>query len=105
MSAKTEPRELKPIPHVTVEERVARGREARTEAPRSSHAALQLQPDRDPIAILEAQAATRVAELLPIRYGRMLASPFAFYRGGAAIMANDLAGSARTELRVQLVGD
>jgi len=90
---------------MTVEERVRRGREARTTASRSSLAALELQPERDPIATLEAQAATRVAELLPIRYGRMLASPFAFYRGAAAVMAGDLASAAKTGLRVQLVGD
>jgi uncharacterized protein (DUF2252 family) len=100
-----EQREIQPIAHATVAERVRRGRDARTLASRSSLAALELQPDRDPISILEAQAATRVEELLPIRYGRMLASPFAFYRGGAAIMANDLALSPRTGLRVQLVGD
>ena len=106
MNVRTEEsREIQPIAHATVAERVRRGRDARTLASRSSLAALELQPDRDPISILEAQAATRVEELLPIRYGRMLASPFAFYRGGAAIMANDLASSPRTGLRVQLVGD
>jgi uncharacterized protein (DUF2252 family) len=100
-----EPRDIQPVVHLTVEERLSRGRAARTEAPRSSHAAIEPQADRDPVAILEAQAATRVAELLPIRYGRMLASPFAFYRGAAAVMANDLAPSPKTGLRVQLVGD
>jgi uncharacterized protein (DUF2252 family) len=100
-----EPLPLQPIVHVTVAERVDRGRAARLSAPRSSNAALEMQPDRDPIAILEAQAETRVRELVPIRYGRMLASPFAFYRGAAAVMANDLAPLPRTGLRVQLVGD
>ena len=96
---------VQPVVHLTVDERVARGRGARTTAPRSSHAALELPPERDPVAILEAQAVGRVQELLPIRYGRMLESPFAFYRGAAAVMANDLAPSPRTDLRVGLVGD
>ncbi|HWB23727.1 MAG TPA: DUF2252 domain-containing protein [Gaiellaceae bacterium] len=97
--------DIQPLPHLTVDERVERGRAARATAPRSAQAALELAADRDPIAILEAQAESRVAELLPIRYGRMLASPFAFYRGAAAVMANDLAPLPRTDLRVQLVGD
>jgi uncharacterized protein (DUF2252 family) len=63
-------------------------------------------PDRrSPIALLEDQAAERVPELLPIRYGRMSASPFAFYRGAAYVMASDLAGTPRTGIRVQLCGD
>jgi uncharacterized protein (DUF2252 family) len=96
---------LQPVVHLTVDERAARGRKARMTTPRSSHAALELRPDRDPISILEAQAETRVPELVPIRYGRMLASPFAFYRGAAAVMANDLAPGTRTGLPVGLVGD
>ena len=59
----------------------------------------------DPIALLEEQAADRVSELVPIRYGRMSASPFAFYRGAAYVMASDLAGTPQTGLRVQLCGD
>ena len=71
--------------HLSVDERVARGRAARQEAPRSSHGRWQPAPDRpDPISLLEEQAATRVPELVPIRYGRMLASPFTFYRGCGA---------------------
>jgi uncharacterized protein (DUF2252 family) len=97
--------QIQPVVHLTVDERVARGRAARTATPRSSHAALELAHGRDPVAILEAQGAGRVQELLPIRYGRMLESPFAFYRGAAAVMANDLAPSPRTDLRVGLVGD
>ena len=63
-------------------------------------------PDRaDPIAILEAQGASRVPELVPIRYGRMAVSPFTFYRGAAAVMAADLAAQPRTSLKVQLCGD
>ena len=74
--------------------------------PRSVHAAWDLAADRpDPVALLEEQGKTRVAELLPIRYGRMLASPFAFYRGAAAIMATDLAHAPNTGLHVQLCGD
>ena len=60
---------------------------------------------RDPVELLEEQAASRVPELVPIRYGRMLVSPFTFYRGAAYLMAADLAGSQRTGLRVQLCGD
>ena len=60
---------------------------------------------RDPVALLEEQAASRVQELVPIRYGRMLVSPFTFYRGAAYPMAADLAGAPRTGLEVQLCGD
>jgi Uncharacterized protein conserved in bacteria (DUF2252) len=60
---------------------------------------------RDPVEVLEEQATTRVSDLVPIRYGRMLVSPFTFYRGAAALMAADLAGSPRTGLAVQLCGD
>ena len=98
-------RQNQPVTHLTVEERTERGRSARALASRSSQAILELAADRDPVATLEAQGATRVADLLPIRYGRMLASPFAFYRGAAAVMASDLAQSPKTGLRVQLVGD
>jgi uncharacterized protein (DUF2252 family) len=93
------------VPHFTVAERAARGHAARTECPRSSHAGFELGEDRDPVAILEAQAPSRVPELVPIRYGRMLVSPFSFYRGAAAIMAHDLASTPRAGLRVQLCGD
>jgi uncharacterized protein (DUF2252 family) len=84
-----------------------RGRAARKEAPRRSHSEWRLRTasDRDPVAILQAQAETRVPELVPIRYGRMLESPFAFYRGAAAVMAADLARTATTGLRTQLAGD
>lgn len=83
----------------------ARGKAARATARRSSHAAWEPAAARDPIAILEAQAPERVPELVPIRYGRMLESPFAFYRGAAAVMAADLADSPTTGVRVQLCGD
>ncbi len=92
--------------HLTVEERVARGRAARTETPRASHGRWEPAADRpDPVALLEEQAASRVPELVPIRYGRMLASPFTFYRGGALIMAADLAATPVTGVTVQLCGD
>ena len=74
--------------------------------PIPSHAAWEpAAGGRDPIALLEAQASTRLPELAPIRYGRMLTSPFAFFRGGAALMAADLAGHPHSNLRVQLCGD
>jgi uncharacterized protein (DUF2252 family) len=89
-----------------VAERAAAGRAARSVARRSSHAAWEPPPDReDPVAILERQAATRVPDLVPIRYGRMSASPFAFYRGSAAVMAADLARTPASGLRVQVCGD
>jgi uncharacterized protein (DUF2252 family) len=86
-------------------ERAAAGKAARSEAPRSGHADWQPGEDRDPLALLSAQDETRVPELVPIRWGRMLRSPFAFYRGGAAAMAADLAGSPTAGLEVQLCGD
>jgi len=94
------------VPHLSPAERAARGRAARGEVPRSSHAAWEAWSERpDPIALLEEQAETRVPELVPIRYGRMVASPFAFFRGSAYVMASDLAGSPRSGMRVQLCGD
>jgi uncharacterized protein (DUF2252 family) len=94
------------VPHLTVTERVARGKAARSEIPRSSHADFTPAPHRaDPIELLERQAETRVPELVPIRYGRMLVSPFTFYRGAALIMASDLAATPRSGLTVQCCGD
>ncbi|HZN87601.1 MAG TPA: DUF2252 domain-containing protein [Thermoleophilaceae bacterium] len=94
------------VPHPSVEERVARGKAARSAVPRSSHARFEPASDRrDPVELLEQQAATRVADLVPIRYGRMLASPFAFYRGAALIMAADLATTPVSGVSVQLCGD
>ncbi len=87
-------------------ERAALGKAAREAVPRSSHGVWKPGPDRrDPVALLEGQAATRVPELVPIRYGRMLVSPFTFYRGAALLMAADLAATPRTSLQVQLCGD
>jgi len=85
-------------------ERAATGKSARADRPRSSHAELG-GGSRDPVAILAAQDETRVADLVPIRYARMLASPFAFFRGAAAVMAADLAETPATALTVQLCGD
>ncbi|MFD5102399.1 DUF2252 domain-containing protein [Streptomyces albidochromogenes] len=88
------------------EERAARGRAARARAPRSAHA--QFTPSRhrqDPVVTIERQSATRVPELVPIRYGRMAESPFRFYRGAAAVMAGDLATTPDSGLRAQLCGD
>src|SRR2546429_181605 len=82
------------------------GRAARWDVKRSTQAAFEPAPGRpDPVDVLERQAASRVTELVPIRYGRMLVSPFTFYRGAAAIMAADLAASPNSGLRVQLCGD
>ena len=90
----------------TTSERHEQGRALRKVVPRSELGAWDPAPDRaDPIDVLEAQAASRVPELVPIRYGRMAASPFAFFRGGAAIMAADLATTPVTGLTVQACGD
>jgi uncharacterized protein (DUF2252 family) len=89
-----------------VSERVAVGRAARSDSRRSSHAAWEPPEDRaDPVTVLERQALTRVPELVPIRYGRMAASPFAFFRGAAAVMSADLARTPVSGLRVQACGD
>jgi uncharacterized protein (DUF2252 family) len=93
------------LPHSTVADRAAHGRAARARAPRSSQSAFEVAADRDPIAIIEAQNASRVPELVPIRYGRMLVSPLAFFRGAPAVMARDLASMPSAGLRVQLSGD
>ena len=91
---------------LTVEQRVAAGRTARTATPRSSHASWTPPAARvDPVSVLQDQDASRVAELVPIRHARMLRSPFAFFRGAAAIMAADLASTPRTGFDVQLCGD
>ncbi|MGA5064603.1 DUF2252 domain-containing protein [Streptomyces exfoliatus] len=97
---------LRAARHATPEERAALGKEARRRSPRSGHAEYRPAADRpDPLTVLEAQSATRVPELVPIRYGRMIESPFRFYRGAAAIMASDLAGTPRSGLTAQLCGD
>ncbi len=94
------------VEHLSVAERVALGKAARKEVPRSSHAAYEPPARRpDPVKLLERQAKTRVPGLVPIRYGRMLVSPFTFYRGAALIMASDLAKTPRSGLQVQCCGD
>ncbi|HSJ43165.1 MAG TPA: DUF2252 domain-containing protein [Euzebyales bacterium] len=93
-------------PWLSPDERAALGRDARAATPRSSHAAWEPSVDRpDPVAQLVEQAEGRVPDLVPIRYGRMLVSPLAFYRGAANIMASDLATTPASGLRVQLCGD
>jgi uncharacterized protein (DUF2252 family) len=94
------------LPHPSVEDRRELGRSVRDRVPRSTVASWEASADRpDPVDMLERQAALREPSLVPLRYGRMLASPFAFYRGGAQLMATDLAGMANTGLTVQLCGD
>jgi uncharacterized protein (DUF2252 family) len=96
----------KRVEHPTPAERAARGKAVRSKVPRSSHGEWAPAPDRaDPVELLEEQAQTRVPELVPIRYGRMLVSPFAFFRGSAYLMASDLARVPRTGLHSQLCGD
>ncbi len=98
--------ESRVVPHMAVQERVERGKAAQKSCPHSVHAAWNPQDDRpDPVDLLEAQATTRIPELVPIRYERMLVSAFAFYRGAAAIMAMDLSTMPNTGLSAQLCGD
>ena len=100
------PSRAKVVPHLTPAERAARGKAARAEVGRSVHGEWASPANRrDPVDLLEAQASTRVQELVPIRYGRMLVSPFTFFRGAASVMASDLSGGPRTGLEVQLCGD
>src|SRR5260370_33470852 len=95
-----------PAPRLTLQERIARGRAARARVPRSSHAAVSPSPRRpDPVTLLETQAAPRVPELVAIRYRRMLASPFTFFRGAALVMAADLASMPDSGIRAQSCGD
>jgi uncharacterized protein (DUF2252 family) len=94
------------VVHLTPEQRAAHGKAARAQVPRERHAEFAPAPTRpDPMSLLEEQARTRLPELVPIRYGRMSASPFGFYRGGALIMASDLATTPTTGLRSQICGD
>src|SRR4051812_33649951 len=97
---------LKPVPQFTPAERAARGKAARAELPRSVHGAWE-PPSmrRNPVDLLEEQAEARLPGLGAIRYGRMLVSPFTFFRGAAYLMAADLADGPRTGLHAQLCGD
>lgn len=90
--------------NLSLTERASQGRSARDHLALEDHAQL-LTGTRDPVELLESQAGLRVADLVPIRYGRMVASPFAHYRGGALIMAADLSRSPNSGLQVQLCGD
>jgi uncharacterized protein (DUF2252 family) len=102
----SEKQEFKPVPHPDVEARQAKGKAARAAVPRSEHAALDPADERpDPVELLKGQETTRVPELLAIRHERMLASPFAFYRGAAVIMAADLGALPNSGLKVQACGD
>ena len=97
---------VRSIAHPGVDDRRAGGREARNRTPLSSHAGWTPAADRpDPVALLEEQDATREPDLVPVRHGRMLVSPFTFYRGAAKIMAADLDGTPTAGLQAQLCGD
>ncbi|UGQ12623.1 DUF2252 domain-containing protein [Yinghuangia sp. ASG 101] len=97
---------LRAEPTATPAERAALGKAARRAVPRSSHAEFAPPARRpDPLDILEAQSASRLPDLVPIRYARMTESPFRFYRGAAAVMASDLAASPVSGIRAQLCGD
>ena len=94
------------IEHLSAEERKARGKASREKTPASSHSGWKPATDRpDPVALLEEQNLTREPDLVPVRHGRMLVSPFTFYRGAAKIMAADLKDTPRAGLNVQLCGD
>jgi uncharacterized protein (DUF2252 family) len=95
----------KPARHPGRDERRAAGKQARVLAPLESHAEFEPLPGRDPLGLLLGQAASRVPELVPVRHGRMMVSPFTFYRGAALPMAADLATTRTSGLRVQLCGD
>lgn len=100
------PYSYRQTPYLTVADRVAAGKALRQTVKRSTHEVYQPPRNReDPIAILEAQARTRLPDLVPIRYARMMASPFAFLRGAAAIMIQDIAPAATTGINVQACGD
>ncbi len=96
----------KVLSHLTAAESRVKGKAARAKVPRDSHASFEAVADRpDPVSLLEEQATTRVPELVPIRYGRMLVSPFTFFRGAALIMASDLSTTPRSGLTAQVCGD
>ena len=96
----------KEIAYPTIDERRARGDEARTRTPPSGHSGWKRAVDRpDPVALLAKQDVTREPDLVPVRHGRMMASPFTFYRGAAAVMAADLKDTPVAGLDAQLCGD
>jgi uncharacterized protein (DUF2252 family) len=97
---------VKKVAHPSVEERLAHGKEAQNLTPPSSHTGWAAATDRpNPVGLLEEQNVTREPDLVPVRHGRMLVSPFTFYRGAAKIMAADLDGTPTAGLKVQLCGD
>jgi len=97
---------VREIAHPSIDERKARGLEARDRAPVSSHTEWRPAADRpDPVALLEEQNRTREPDLVPVRHGRMMVSPFTFYRGAAKIMATDLKDTPVAGLEAQLCGD
>lgn len=104
-AADAAPVPLPPVPHPTRAERRAAGKAARAATPFEALTEVSTGERPDPIALLEQQAASRVPELVPIRYGRMLVSPFTFYRGAALIMAEDLASTPNSGLYTMLCGD
>ena len=94
------------VPHLSVDERLAQGKEARNRTPPAGHTGWAAATDRpDPVGLLQEQNRTREPDLVPVRHGRMLVSPFTFYRGTAKIMAADLEGTPTAGLQVQLCGD
>jgi len=112
MTREASPQEIKRyqlesgLERMTPAERAARGKQARAAVPRDSHAVFDSPPGRpDPIGLLEEQARSRVPEMVPIRWGRMMVSPFTFYRGAALPMASDLATTPVSGLAVQACGD
>ena len=97
---------VRKVKHLSLEERRARGQDARVRTPVSAHSEWSPAEDRaDPVKLLEDQNTTREPDLVPVRHGRMMVSPFTFYRGSAKIMAADLAGTPTADLSVQLCGD
>ena len=105
-SRKSRPAAKSPPKLLTIDERRALGRELREQAPRESHAEWKPAAGRaDPVVLLEASNEGRITTLVPMRFGRMSTSPFAFYRGAAALMAADLATTPASGIRVQACGD
>ncbi|MBV8222480.1 MAG: DUF2252 family protein, partial [Candidatus Eremiobacteraeota bacterium] len=96
---------LRRVDMPTAAQRYEAGKALRAKVPRASHAAFEPSARRDPIGMLIESNKTRLPELVPIRYGRMATSPFAFYRGAAAVMAYDLRSTPVTGIKSQICGD
>ena len=99
------PARARAVEELSRADRVALGKDARVSVPLESHAQFAADGGRDPVGLLLEQAKSRVSELVPVRHGRMLVSPFTFYRGAALPMAADLCATPASGLRVQLCGD